>query len=130
MDPILYPITDVNVNPVTSDLLGDTNETAERINELRPLSPELVASIQHDLIGERVYSSNAIEGNTYSLGETIEILRTGYIDLGRKREATEVINLGHAIEFVQSNLLGDAVPYAEKNLLDLHGILLRGINDT
>ncbi len=130
MDPILYPITDVNVNPVTSDLLGDTNETAERINELRPLSPELVASIQHDLIGERVYSSNAIEGNTYSLGETIEILRTGYIDLGRKREATEVINLGHAIEFVQSNLLGDTVPYTEKNLLDLHGILLHGINDT
>ncbi|MGO8748225.1 MAG: Fic family protein [Thermoguttaceae bacterium] len=130
MDPILFSITDVKANPVTSELLNDIHETAEKINELRPLSADLIASIERELVGERVYSSNAIEGNTYTLGETIEILRTGYIELGRKREATEVINLGHAIDFVQSNLLGDSAPYTEKNLLDLHGILLKGINDS
>jgi Fic family protein len=132
MDPALYSITNVEVNPVTSELLGDIHETAEKINELRPLSADLIASIQRDLVAERVYSSNAIEGNTYSLGETIEILKTGYIELGRKREATEVINLGHAIDFVQlqSNLLDVSAPFTEKNLLDLHGILLKGINDS
>ena len=70
------------------------------------------------------------KAHTYSLGETIEILKTGYIELGRKREATEVINLGHAIDVMQSNLLNDPAPFTEKNLLDLHGILLKGINDS
>ena len=100
------------------------------VNDLRPLSQELIASIQRDLVGERVYSSNAIEGNTYSLGETIEILKTGYIDLGKKREATEVINLGHAIDFAQANLVDAATPLSEKDLFDLHAILLTGINDS
>ena len=64
------------------------------------------------------------------MGETIEILKTGYIELGRSREATEVINLGHAIDVMQSNLLNDPAPFTEKNLLDFHGILLKGINDS
>ncbi len=130
MDPILFSVTDVDVNPVTSELLNDIHETAEKINELRPLSADLIASIQRDLVAERVYSSNAIEGNTYTLGETIEILKTGYIEMGKKREATEVINLGHAIDFVESNLLDAPAPFTEKNLLDLHGILLKGIDNS
>jgi Fic family protein len=126
----LFPIDKVTVNPVTTELLRDIHETAEKVNELRPLSDDLVASIQRDLIGERVYSSNALEGNTYSLGETIEILKTGYIELGRKREATEVVNLGNAIAFVQSSLVSDTAPYSEQNLLQLHRILLTGIDDS
>ena len=45
------------------------------------------------LLGERAYSSNAIEGNTFSLRETVELLKTGHIELGRRREATEILSL-------------------------------------
>ena len=126
----LFALESVGPNAISIELLRDIHETAEKINDIRPLSDELVASIQRDLVGERVYSSNSLEGNTFSLGETIEVLKTGHVDLGRKRESTEVVNLGHAIAFVQSDLIGDADPYAEEKLLRLHEILLQGIDDS
>ena len=126
----LFNVTDVTCDAVTSEMIRDVHETARKVNELRPLPQDLIESVHRDFVGERVYSSNAIEGNTYTLGETIEILKTGYIDLGRKREATEVINLGKAIEFVQSRLIGDSDPYSEHHLLNLHKILLSGIDDS
>jgi Fic family protein len=126
----LIPIAGVSTNPVTSEIVRDVHESAKKIHELRPLSPALIATIQKELVGERVYSSNAIEGNTYTLGETIEILKTGYIDLGRKREATEVVNLGHAIDVVQSQLIPDPNPFTQENLVALHKVLLGGIDDS
>jgi Fic family protein len=99
------------------------------VNELRPLSPQVIELVQRDILGERVYSSNAIEGSTYSLGETIETLKTGYVAMGKKREATEAINLGKAIEHMQGNLLNSPNAYSEAAFLGVHQILLQGIYD-
>ncbi len=125
----LFNVDQIALDGVTQDLLGDVDATARKINELRPLPERIVATVQRDLLGQRVYSSNAIEGNTFNLGETIETLRTGYIDTGRKREATEVINLGKAIEHVQSVLLPSDDAYSADSFLGLHKVLLQGIND-
>ncbi len=46
-----------------------------KINRLRPLNPELMATLQDKLRVEWTYNSNAIEGNTLTLGETIFFLR-------------------------------------------------------
>ena len=60
----------------------------------------VVQSIDEDLFGERVYSSNAIEGNTLDLRETVMILKQGILGGGRRREALEARNLGEAIRRV------------------------------
>ena len=124
-----FPVDQIALDEVTKSLLGDVDHTARKVNELRPLPPEIIEAVQRDLLGERVYNSNALEGNTFSLGETIETLRTGHIDVHRKREATEVVNLGKAIEHVQANLLKSAQPYVVDLFLGLHDLLLQGIND-
>lgn len=124
-----FPVDQIALDEVTKALLNDVDQTARKVNDLRPLPPEIVETVQRDLLGERVYSSNAIEGNTFNLGETIETLRTGYIDVRRKREANEVVNLGKAIEHIQANLLKSTQPYRVDLFLGLHGLLLQGIND-
>ncbi len=125
----LKSVDQIVLDDVTKALLNDVDQTARKVNELRPLPAKIIESVQRDLLGERVYSSNAIEGNTFNLGETIETLRTGHIMVGRKREATEVVNLGQSIEHLQSHLLSASNPYTVNELLELHRLLYRGIND-
>jgi Fic family protein len=125
----LFRINQISLDGVTKELLRDVAETAHKVNDLRPLSRDVIELVQREILGERVFSSNAIEGNTYSLGETIETLKTGYVALGKKREATEVINLGKAIEHVQQNLVNLPTAHSVDPFLELHGILLRGISD-
>lgn len=126
----LISVDQIAQDEVTKALLSDVEQTAMKVNELRPLPPEIIQSVQRELLGERVYSSNAIEGNTFSLGETVETLRTGHIELRRKRESTEVINLGKAIEHIQGKLLSPSSdPHKIDSFLELHRLLLQGIND-
>src|SRR5258707_1192358 len=119
----LPSVNDLKLDEISLALLRDVDETSRRVNELRPLSTSIIEAVQRDLLGERVYSSNAIEGNSFNLGETIETLRTGHITVGRKREATEVINLGNAIEHLQAHLLAASDPYCESEFLELHRLL-------
>lgn len=125
----LLKVDQIALDQVTQALLDDLDQAARKVNDLRPLSTELVAKVSRELLGERVYSSNAIEGNTFNLGETVETLRTGHIDITRRREATEVVNLGNAINHLQENLLAAVSPYDVGSFLKLHSLLLRGIND-
>ncbi len=125
----LYTLEQIALDNATEALLSDVDEAALKVNELRPLGPEVVERIVHELLGERVYSSNAIEGNTYTKRETIHVLNTGYVDIARKREATEVINLGNVIKHVHGELLGKEQPHNLDELLGVHKMLLSGIND-
>lgn len=125
----LFSVDQIALDEVTKALLDGVDQTARKVNELRPLSSEIVAKVHRELLGERVYSSNAIEGNTFNLGETIETLRTGHIDITRRREATEVVNLGKAIENLQEDLSASASPHNVQSFLGLHRLLLAGIND-
>lgn len=108
----------------TDALVGDVDELARKVNEFRPLTPDLVASVHKKLFPERVYSSNAIEGNTLTLRETLEILTTGHVSNNRRREGTEAKNLGKAVEYLENVLLRDQIPHVVGKLLNLHRILL------
>ncbi len=110
--------------------IEDVAETARLVNEHRPLDSGVLDRIQDELLGDRVFSSNAIEGNTLDRRETVTILKTGQIDVGRKREATEVRNLGEAIGVVSSVVSGDTGCYSAETLLRIHKTLLRDIDDT
>lgn len=119
----------IDVDGVSSALLADIDDAARKVNELRPLGASVVKGILDELLGERVYSSNAIEGNTLDLRETKEILRTGHLIVAKKREATEALNLGKAIEHAQQVLVPSTEPYSTDGLLALHRIILTGLQD-
>ena len=122
--------SDISLDQVTQELIRDATELADEVNQRRPLPSDVINSIQEELLGEQVYNSNAIEGNTLTLRETKSVLQTGgIVDVGRKREATEAINLGKAIGKIQSlvddrEMWADAAQFAE-----VHATLLTGVND-
>ncbi len=125
----LFRVEAIVLDEASKALLEDIDETARRVNEFRPLPSETVEGLLRDLLGERVYTSNAIEGNTLDLRETREVLRTGYVDIPKRREATEAQNLGRAIEHAQEKLISADGPLNTESFLCLHGMLLEGIND-
>jgi Fic family protein len=117
-------------NGSTEALISDVDKLAQRVNEFRPLTPELVDSVHQKLFSERVYSSNAIEGNTLTLRETLEILTTGHISQRRRREGTEAKNLGAAVKHLEGVLLPEPHPHTADRLLELHAILLTDLEPT
>ena len=120
---------DIAFDPVTLELVRDVTELARQVNEIRPLQPEVLEKVQEDLVGERVYNSNAIEGNTLTLRETRSILESGVYEASRKREATEAINLGKAIASVQQMVSTPDLWSDMSEFKRIHGILLASIQD-
>lgn len=110
-------------------LLADVEETARRVNEYRPLAGDVNKRIHDDLLGERVYASNAIEGNTLDLRETVTILRTGRILENRRREAIEARNLGEAVNAVSSLVALGTNALTVDRLLEIHKMILRETPD-
>jgi Fic family protein len=63
----------------------------DRLNRLRPLSPETLGNLEHYY--EITYSSNAIEGNTLTPVETALVIEQGITIAGnRSRESTATPN--------------------------------------
>lgn len=74
------------------------------------------------------YESNKIEGNTLSLSETSLIIKEGITISGKTvKEHLEALNHNEAIEFLYDMVTNDA-PYHKYNLLQLHNLILRGID--
>jgi len=109
-------------------LIANATALALQVNNRRPLPTEVIGKIPKNLLGERVYNSNAIEGNTLTLRETKRILDTGSIvDVGKKREATEVLNLGMAIEQLQSLIFDRTTRASLENLTRIHRTLMTDV---
>jgi len=108
-------------------LIEDAEECARRVDEYRPLPPPVVERINDKLLGERVYSSNAIEGNTLDLRETVMILRQGVESGGRKREALEAHNLGDAARTITEWADTKLQYHTPEKLCEVHGLILRDI---
>lgn len=76
---------------------------------------------------EYTYNSNKIEGNTLTLQETNLIINEGLTISGKTmREHLEAVNHKDAIHFIK-DLIDKQVELTEAVVLQLHGIILRGI---
>jgi len=115
----------LDINSVSTGLIGDVEDVARKVNEFRPLSAAVVKRID----GERVYSSNAIEGNTLDLRETVMILRQGIVGVKKKREATEARNLGEAARMITKWTDASQSYHSVENLLEIHRTILRELNE-
>lgn len=121
---------EIYLDEVTKTMLTDLAELARQVNEIRPLSPALLRQVRDELFGERVFSSNAIEGNTLTIRETRLILQTKtFLDIRRKREAMEALNLGTASTQVEEFLGSEDAWHDMDRFRTIHEILMHGVND-
>lgn len=74
------------------------------------------------------YESNKIEGNTLTLSETMLIIKEGVTISGKSvYEHLEAINHSDAISLMY-DLVDSRVDFDRRVLMDLHGLVLRGID--
>lgn len=96
------------------------------IDARRPLSAELVARMESEILADRVHSSAVTEGNRLSRRETLVVLSSGLIEAGSRKDVTEVQNLARAIaETEQAIARGE--PITPLLLRQVQGILLQDI---
>jgi Fic family protein len=77
---------------------------------------------------EYTFESNKIEGNTLSLQETALVVQEGLTISGKSmREHLEAINHFEAISFIK-DLVAHKTLFTEKILLQIHSLILRGID--
>lgn len=97
-----------------------------RLNELRHLQSDKVIKA---LEIEYTYESNKIEGNTLTLQETALVIEKGLTVGGKTlNEHLEAINHTHAIEFIKEIAKGNE-PITERLIMEIHALILKGIND-
>ena len=93
----------------------------------QPLQPELWEEIRADWEITHTYHSNAIEGNTLTLFETKAVLLDGITISGKPlREHLEAVNHREAMRLMWK-LSQCSVPLLESEILDLHRLILMGI---
>lgn len=99
------------------------------LNAARPLPNIVLQNIKESFLVEWTYNSNSIEGNTLSLRETQMVLQEGVTIKGKSlREHFEAKNHETAIHKLYTIVKDDYVLNA-KDILDLHGLVLRSIED-
>jgi len=116
--------TDTLVNELLFDRIM---KKISRVNELRPLHPDLAQILSQDHRTRHTYHSNAIEGNTLTLQETKVVIEEG-ITIGGKslEEHLEVVNNAHAYELIEELAKGITV-INHITIQELHEIVTRGI---
>lgn len=119
----------VALDPTSLELISDVEKTARRVNDFRPLPTDVVQRIDNTLLGDRVYNSNAIEGNTLEYRETVMILEQGIGSGGRRREALEARNLGQAARMITAWKDDGDTCHTATRFLEVQKALMREIDD-
>ncbi|MFD2200658.1 Fic family protein [Shivajiella indica] len=117
------------------DLSNSIKSKLQKIDELKEewVSKKPLNTIQLQKMTEffhvaYTFESNRIEGNTLSLQETHLVVNEG-ITIGGKslREHLEAINHAEAIDYVEQ-LVSDQLDYSSRVLMELHYLILKGID--
>ncbi len=116
------------------DSLKQLSEKKKVFDSYKPFPEEFAQNIEDWLKVELTYSSNAIEGNTLSRIETAEVIERGVTAVisGKSlKDQLEAINHAKAVEFIKI-LAKEKKGHqfiTEKDILDIHKIILTGIDD-
>jgi Fic family protein len=110
------------------DVLYEIDKRMKLINEMRPFEGVYLQQINQFFKIETTYSSNAVEGNTYTLEETKVILEDGITIGGHPlREFYEVEGHGKAYDYMFSLIKERNI--TEKNILYCHQLFSKNIPD-
>jgi Fic family protein len=97
----------------------------ERLDELRPLSQEALARLEHYYDIELTYTSNAIEGNTLTAVETTLVIEQG-VTIGGKplKDHLEALDHYDAIRYVRE-LARQTTRLTEGDVRNLHRLVMQ-----
>jgi len=122
--------SEIRIDDVTGAMLQDLAELSHQVNDIRPLEESVLRQVDEELFGDRVFNSNAIEGSPLTIRETRLILQTrSYLDIRKKREAQEALNLGDAAKKIEILLGIDGASQDISSFLEVHEILMKGVQD-
>ncbi len=105
-----------------------------RVNAFRTLigtlSAETLATVRDYFRLKNVYNSNAIEGNSLSMGETELVISEGLTITGKPlKDTIEARNLALALDFFEELAKRDGVPITPSDLRNIHKQILAGIDE-
>lgn len=108
------------------ELLAEIDNLKEQLNSLRYIEGDKVAKAFEM---EYTYESNRIEGNTLTLQETALVIEKG-LTIGGKSlyEHLEAINHSFALNYIKE-LVSEKVPLTKHELLNIHKLILQGVDN-
>ena len=110
------------------NLLETIDNKKKQLESKRPLTAGEVERLREEFMVEFTYNSNAIEGNTLTLGETDLVLKGLTIDKKPLKDHLEVIGHKEAFEYVVQ-LVEDNIPISQKIIKEIHYLLLSDKKD-
>lgn len=111
-------------------LLQKLDEKRNALDALRPFPKEILKGLNKRFQNELTYNSNAIEGNTLTLKETILVLEKGITVEGKPlKDYLEVKNHKAALDFLETLTHKKSFEIQEADVLNIQKIILQGIDD-
>jgi Fic family protein len=108
-----------------NELLTSIAAKKKRLDELRPLSLQALANLEHYYDIELTYTSNAIEGNTLSPVETTLVIEKGITISGKPlKDHLEALDHYDAIRYVRE-LARHETPLTESDVRNLHRLVMQ-----
>lgn len=105
---------------MTGNVIEVIDRLKDELDELRPLPPDVVARVEQKIRLETNYHSNAIEGNTLTLGETRNLILHGLTAQGKPmRDHLDIEGHDDAVKAIE-----DAVENREA----LNGVFIRNLH--
>lgn len=105
----------------------------KRLDKYRPLPSEMVQNLDEWFRIELTYTSNAIEGNTLTRQETAVIVEKGLTVSSKSlKEHLEAVNHAKALDWIKEFIgkIGKSKnQIREADILNIHALILRGIDD-
>src|SRR3989339_992445 len=112
------------------EILNKIDQIRQKIDAFWPFDANLQKTLQEQLRIEWTYNSNAIEGNTLTLGETAFFLREGLTSEGKPlHDYLEAQNHAEAIDRLQ-DIVSRKQPITESLIKALHAVLMKGADFT
>ncbi len=110
------------------ELLGRIDALKAEWQSRKPMNATQLERMRQYFHTEYTYESNRIEGNTLTLQETALVVNEGLTISGKTmREHLEAVNHAEAVEFIVE-LAAKRADLNRRTLLELHGLILRGVD--
>ena len=115
---------------IMENKLAQLTVKKQRLDNFRPLPPELVKNLEEWFKVELTFTSNAIEGNTLTRAETALVIEKGITVQGKNlEEHLEAINHAEALEYIKTLVSEKRQDLTEDDLLHIHSIILQKIEE-
>jgi len=110
--------------------LSDLDGRVRDMRRVGKLGADALRRISQYFKIKGIYHSNAIEGNSLSLGETRRVIEEGITITGKSlRDTVETKNLSHALDYMEDIAVSTEKPITLSDLRQIHALILKGIDD-